>query len=46
MKLIVFKYNEPGWNLNYAQFAEQILLVGQNASGKSKTIKALAKVGA
>lgn len=46
MKLLVFKYNESGWNLNYAQFAEQILLVGQNASGKSKTIKALAKVGA
>ena len=46
MKLIVFKYNEPGWNLNFTQFSEQILLVGQNASGKSKTIKALAKVGA
>lgn len=46
MKLIVFKYSEPGWNLNFTQFAEQILLVGKNASGKSKTIKALAKVGA
>ena len=46
MKLLKFEYREQGWHLNFAQFAEQILLVGVNASGKSKTIKALAKVGA
>ncbi len=44
MKLVVFEYREQGWQLNFTQFAEQILLVGANASGKSKTIKALAKV--
>ena len=44
MKLEVFEYNEQGWHLNFTRFAEQILLVGANASGKSKTIKALAKV--
>ncbi len=46
MKLLKFAYREQGWHLNLTQFAEQMLLVGVNASGKSKTIKALAKVGA
>lgn len=44
MKLLKFAYREQGWQMNCAQFAEQILLVGVNASGKSKMIKALAKV--
>lgn len=44
MKLIAFRYSEPGWHLNFSQFSDQILLVGQNASGKSKTIAALSMV--
>jgi len=46
MKLLAFRYKEKGWELDFTQFSEQILLVGQNASGKSKTIKSLAKVAA
>lgn len=46
MKLIIFRYGEVGWKLDLTQFSDQILLVGQNASGKSKTIRSLAKVAA
>lgn len=44
MKLTAFKFNRHGWQLDLTHFADQILLVGQNASGKSKTIRALAKI--
>ena len=46
MKLLAFKYSRHGWHLDLAHFSNQILLVGQNASGKSNTVKALAKVAA
>lgn len=46
MKLTVFKFSEPGWHLDFSQFSDQILLVGQNAAGKSKTIASLSKVAA
>ena len=46
MKLFAFRYSRHGWHLDLAQFSDQILLVGQNASGKSNTVKALAKVAA
>ena len=44
MKLTAFKFSRHRWQLDLTHFADQILLVGQNASGKSKTIRALAKV--
>lgn len=46
MKLLAFRYSRYGWQLDLAQFSDQILLVGQNASGKSNTVRALAQVAA
>lgn len=41
MKLKSLEYSEPGWYLNGLNFSEASLVVGKNAVGKSKTIKAL-----
>lgn len=41
MRLKQFTYSEPGWSLKNLYFREVGLIVGKNAVGKSKSIRAL-----